>query len=243
MLGSRICTAQIILSGVVYDSSKINYVEGVLVLSTGGKAAVTDSMGRYSLPVSEADSISFTFRDKPTQKFAVKIISDYEHFDIALRVRVKSKYNTMREVVVYGKSYHQDSMENRETYRDVFEYQKPRLSIGTNPDGISGIDPNQIINMFRFKRNKHMLAFQGRLEEQERQKYIDYRFNKSLVKRITGLEPPLLDSFMVRYRPDSDSINLGDDLILNQYILNCWYKFKVQQNISGTAAGELKRND
>ena len=88
-----------------------------------------------------------------------------------------------------------------------------------------------------------MLAFQGRLEEQERQKYIDYRFNKSLVKRITGLEPPLLDSFMVRYRPDSDSINLGDDLVLNQYILNCWYKFKVQQNISGTAAGELKRND
>ncbi len=59
--------AQIIVSGTVLDSSKINYVENVRVVSSGGLFAITDSLGRYSILVEETDSLTFFYNKKPTQ--------------------------------------------------------------------------------------------------------------------------------------------------------------------------------
>lgn len=218
--------AQYTLNGVVFDSSRINFVEGVLVLSTSGHTAHTDSMGRYSIPVAESDSVSFIFRNKPTQKFPVKGIPDFQHFDISLRVNVKSKYSTMKEVVVHSKTYRQDSIENRQTYADIFNYRKPHFETGTSPDGVAGLDVDEIINMFRFRRNKRIKAFQERLEMQEQEKYIDYRFSRTLVKRITALDSAHLDTFMLRYRPQYRFVSNASDAVLDQYILNCWYQYQ-----------------
>jgi hypothetical protein len=109
--------AQIIVSGTVLDSSKINYVENVRVVSSGGLFAITDSLGRYSILVEETDSLTFFYNKKPTQKFAVKSISDPSRFDISLRITVKGKYQVMNEVVVFSKSHKQDSLENRSPMR------------------------------------------------------------------------------------------------------------------------------
>jgi hypothetical protein len=51
-----------------------------------------------------------------------------------------------------------------------------------------------------------MEHFRARLEREERDKYIDHRFNKALVKRITNLTSPMLDSFMVEYRPTYETL-------------------------------------
>ena len=220
-------SAQLMLSGTVYDSSKINYVEGVRVVSTGGLFAVTDSMGRYSVLVNEKDSVSFYYQNKPTQKFPVKTINDFAHFNISLRVSVKGKYSTLKEVIVYGRSYRQDSLENRQTYADVYDYKRPTVRSSISPDGVPGADLDEIINMFRFKRNKRLRAFQIRLEAQEQDRYVSYRFNKTLVKRITHLEGEQLDSFMVRYRPGYEFTSTADELIFNQYILNSSYQYKM----------------
>ena len=217
--------AQFILSGTVYDSSKINLVEGVRVISTGGLFTVTDSMGSYHLMVNEKDSISFFFRNKPTQKFAVKSITNPSRFDISLRVTVKGKYSTLQEVVVRTKSYRQDSLENRQTYADVFDYRKPGLRPSMS-DGVVGADVDELINMFRFKRNRRLHAFQVRLEAQEQEKYVNYRFNKTLVKRITQLQGEQLDSFMVHYRPSYEFISMADEMTFNQYLLSFSYEFK-----------------
>lgn len=219
--------AQIILSGTVYDSSKINYVEGVRVVSTGGLFTVTDSMGRYAIMVAEKDSVAFVFRNKSTQRFSVKAIDDFSHFNISLHVTVKGKYSTLKEVIVYGKSYRQDSLENRQTYADVYDYKKPTIHSSISPDGVAGADINEIINIFRFKRNKRLRAFQLRLEEQERDKYVNYRFNKTLVKRLTQLEGAQLETFMLRYRPGYEFTSNADEPAFNQYILNAAYQFKI----------------
>lgn len=219
-------TAQLILSGSVYDSSKINLVEGVRVVSTGGLFSITDSMGRYSIMVAEKDSVSFFFRNKSTQKFPVKTINDISRFNISLHVTVKGKYSTLKEVIVYGKSYRQDSLENRQTYADIYDYKKPTIRTSISPDGVAGMDVNEIINMFRFKRNKRLRAFQSRLEIQEQEKYVNYRFNKTLVKRITQLEGSSLDSFMLRYRPTYEFVTTLDDVGFNQYLLTSSYQFK-----------------
>ena len=219
--------AQLILSGTVYDSSKINLVEGVRVVSTGGLFDMTDSLGRYKIMVNEKDSVSFIYNNKPTQKFPVKTINDPNHFDIFLHVHVKGKYTTLKEVIVYGKSYRRDSLENRQLYAGIYDYRKPTLSSSISPDGVAGADVNEIINMFRFRRNKRLRAFQLRLEGQEQEKYVSYRFSKNQVRRITQLYGAQLDSFMIQYRPGYEFASTADELLFNQYILNASYRFKM----------------
>jgi len=218
--------AQINISGTVLDSTKINYVENVRVVSTGGMFAITDSLGRYSILAGENDSLVFYYNNKPTQKFAVRAIPDPARFDISLRIPIKGKYHVMNEVIVFSKSHKQDSLENREAYADIFDYKKPGLSTSITPGGGVGADVDELINIFRFKRNKRLRAFQQRLEMQEQEKYIDYRFNKLFVKRITGLSGQLLDSFMVWYRPNYEFVRNSDELVFNQYILNAFYQFQ-----------------
>jgi hypothetical protein len=220
--------AQFVLSGTVFDSSKINYVPGVTVVNREGKFTTTDSMGRYSLTVNEKDSVSFIFRNKATQSFAVRTIPDPSHFDISLRVPYKGKYSTLKEVVVFGKTYKEDSIENRETYAKIFNYEKPTLKTSISPSGVPGADVDEIINIFRFKRNKRLKQFQVRLEKEEQEKYVNFRFNKTLVKKLTHLEGQHLDVFMIKYRPDYEFTSYADEVQFNQYILNCFYKYRVE---------------
>ena len=220
--------AQFVLSGTVFDSSKINYVPGVTVVNKEGKFTLTDSVGRYSIQVTEKDSVSFIFRNKATQSFAVQSIPDPSHFDISLRVNYKGKYSTLKEVVVFGKTFKEDSIENRETYAKIFNFEKPTLKTSISPSGVPGADLDELINIFRFKRNKRMKSFQVRLEKEEQEKYVSFRFNKTLVKRLTHLEGTQLDTFMIKYRPDYEFTSNADDLAFNQYILNCSYKYRLE---------------
>jgi hypothetical protein len=226
LLSFYVVSAQLTITGTVYDKSKINYVENVRVVSSAGIFAITDSLGRYSIPVTEMDSLTFIYNNKPTQQFAVKSIANPRQFDISLHLNIKGKYSVLKEVIVYSKSYKQDSLENRQTYADVFEYKKPGISTSINPGGAVGADVNELINVFRFRRNKNLKAFQQRLEKQEEEKYVDYRFNKLFVRRVTGLTSPALDSFMVWYRPSYFFASQANEITFNQYILDAFYRFK-----------------
>ncbi len=219
--------AQFTVSGTVFDISGINYVENVRVVATNGMFSVTDSMGRYHVLVSDKDSLTFYYLDKPTQKFAVQTIQDPRRFDISLRMPIKGKYSVLKEVTVFSRSYREDSIENRQSYADIFNFQKPTLSSSMSPDGVAGADLNELINIFRFKRNKRLKAFQQRLELEEQEKYVNYRFSKLFVKRVTGLQSPLLDTFLVWYRPDYEFTRQADELVFNQYILNAYYQFQI----------------
>ncbi|HMJ48463.1 MAG TPA: hypothetical protein VK498_14115 [Ferruginibacter sp.] len=229
--------AQITVSGTVLDSSKMNYVENVRVISTGGMFSVTDSLGRYSILVQERDSIYFYYNNKPTQKFPVVKIPNLRQFDISLRLTVKGKYSVLKEVMVFSKTHREDSLENRESYRDIFDYTKPGIQTSIVPGGGVGADVNELINIFRFKRNKRLRLFQERLEVQEQEKYVDYRFNKNFVKRLTGLAVPSLDTFMVWYRPSYIFTKTSDELTFNQYILTCYYEFQKLSRLF------IKKND
>jgi hypothetical protein len=226
--GTNRLHAQLTVTGTVFDSSKRNYVENVRVESTGGKFTRTDSMGHYKIAVTEKDSLTFIYLNKPTQKFAVKDITSLTQFDLSLGITVKGGYRTLKEVVVFARSYREDSMENRQTYADVYNYRKPTIRTSVFPDGAVGADVNEIINMFRFKRNKRLKAFQARLEQQEQDHFVSYRFNKNFVRRITGLQGSELDTFMIRYLPTYEFASTADEVTFNKYILNSSYAFKAE---------------
>ncbi len=218
------------------DNSKINFVEAVGVMSTGGKIAVTDSLGKYSIQAKGEDSLYFIYNNKPTQKFAVNKIPNTAQFDISLHISVKSRYSLLKEVVVYSKTYKQDSAENRENYGEIFSYKKQGIQTSVSPGGGVGLDANELINLFRFKRNRRLKAFQQRLEADEKEKYINYRFNKVFVRRITQLQSPALDSFLIWYRPTYEFAATSSEIEFNQYILNASYHFK-----KTVGSGEAKK--
>jgi hypothetical protein len=224
-------TGQIIISGTVYDSTKLYVVPGVIVKSTGGGSTLTDSLGAYHINTTEKDSISFYYNNKPTQKFPVRFMSNYTAFDISLQVRVFEKYKLLKEVKIFTKNYRQDSAENRITYSKIFDYQKPGLRSTYTPGSPPGLDVNELINMFRFRRNKHQLAFQKRLVEAEEDKYINYKFNSTLLKRVTGLTGPLLDKYKLVYRPAFEFLITATELEFYEYILNTAKKFKKQEGL------------
>jgi plasmid maintenance system killer protein len=209
--------------GTVYDSSRNFPMESVSVLSTSGRGAMTNPEGHYEIEVQESDSIWFSYLNKPTKKFPVlKIINPFE-FDISIQVNVP----LLKEVKIRPKNYKFDSLQNRIDYAKIFNYQKPKLKTVTPQFGVgAGFDLDEIINMFRFRRNRSMAAFQKRLLQEEHDKSIDHRFNKALVRRLTLLEGNELDSFMRVFRPSYMFTKLSGDYEFQQYIKTALYRFK-----------------
>ena len=68
--------------------------------------------------------------------------------------------------------------------------------------------------------------------------FYNYRFNKIFVRRITQLQSPALDSFLIWYRPTYEFAATSSEIEFNQYILNAFYHFKK----TAPAAEQKKEN-
>jgi hypothetical protein len=224
-------TGQIVVSGTVYDSTKLYVVPGVNVAGTSGVLTTTDSLGAYHINVSENDSISFFYKGKSTVKFPVKTIGNYTAFDISLRIRVNAKYKLLQGVTVFADNYHRDSMENRMEYAKIFNLEKPTLRSSSNPGEPPGLDIDELINMFHFRKNKQNLAFQKRMVEDEEDRYVDYRFNSKLIHRITGLGGDTLTKYKKLYRPSYSFVMSSTLAQFYEYLLNTSYIFKREEGI------------
>jgi hypothetical protein len=211
--------AQYKVKGTVFDSSRLYRIEAVTVMSSGGKMTMTDSLGRYQIVVGEKDSIWFSYLGKPTPKYAVLKIVDVNQFDISLRL----KSDVMKEVIVRNRSYRMDSIQNRKDYAKAFNFRRPNVGSMTSigPSG-AGIDLDELIRVFQFRKNRSMEKFRERLEEQERQKFIDHRFSKLLVKRLTNLDGTDLDVFMLKYRPTYAFTLTASEYDFQLYIKKCF---------------------
>jgi hypothetical protein len=208
---------QVEVRGTVYDRSQNFAMPGVSVLGTSGAGTMTDSNGHYSIKLPSTDSIYFSYLGKFTTKFSVKRIAPGYPLNMSLAVNVDS----LPLVVVRPKLYRYDSAENREEYRRVFEY-NPDYIVGGENGGV-GFNLDML---FSAKKNRQMLALQRRLIEEEQDKYVDHRFNKTLVKKITGLKSPALEAFMRTYRPSYDFIqHCENDYEFYKYIKDCGLYF------------------
>jgi hypothetical protein len=207
------------ISGNVYDISGRRPIESVLVYSSGNRS-VTDSLGHYQILVNSKDSIWFSLFGKHTQKYTIDTIEDLQHFNIMIHV---TGYD-LPEVRVRNSYYKMDSIQNRADYAKFFNYSAPGLKLSNNqnlfgPNGVTiGFDLDEIINMFRVKRNRNLQFLQNRLISQEQEKYINYRFTKRFVQKLTHLVTPELEKFMEYCRPDYAVLALLNDLELGLYI-------------------------
>lgn len=199
LLSAEKVFAQYRVKGYVYDSSRAYAIELVTVQTTAGRMTLTDSTGFYSIEVAEKDSVWFSFLGRPTPKYPVLKIADVSRFDISLRL----KADVMKVVKIRTRNYKEDSLLNRKDYAKAFDFKRPSFGSMTSvtSSGV-GFDIGEIIRLFQFRKNRTMEKFRERLEQEEKDKFIDHRFTKGLVKRLTGIvqEDELAD-FMKKYRP------------------------------------------
>jgi len=216
------------LRGVVYDSTRTYPLISVSVLTSSGKGTSTDTKGRYEIEVRETDSVWFSYLNKPTIKYAVGKIFDVSGFDIALHINVP----VLKEVVVKPKNYKMDSIQNRLDYAKAFDWEKPKLkaNVSAGMGAAVGFDLDEIIRMFQFRKNKSAAAFQQRLLNEEREKFIDHRFSKALVLRLTGLIGDARDSFMLRCRPSYEFCLYAAEYDFQLYIKQCYEAYKLQKS-------------
>lgn len=224
--------AQYRVKGTVFDNTGSFPIEAVSVMGTNGALTVTDSSGRYSIQVREQDSIWFSYQGKPTPKYAVLNIQDVNRFDLALKI----KLDILPEVRIRTRRYYDDSLENRRNYAKVFDYNKPSLGSMTSvgPTG-AGIDVNELIRLFQFRKNKSMLRFQQRLILEEQDKFIDRKFNKPLVRLLTGFKDDELQQFMQAYRPTYEFAAMATDYDFRRFIKIAAAEYRKSKEVSRPA--------
>jgi hypothetical protein len=216
------------LRGTVYDSTRTYPIIAVSVLTSSGKGTVTDVHGNYEIDVTETDSVWFSYLNKPTIKYAVKKIVDASRFDIAIHINVP----VLKEVIVKPRNYKMDSIQNRLDYAKAFDWQKPKLKANVSGDmgAAVGFDLDEIIRMFQFRKNKSNAAFRDRLLAEEKEKFIDHRFNKALVLRLTGLIGDERDSFMTYCRPTYEFCLYTGDYDFQYFIKKCYEIYRQRKS-------------
>jgi carboxypeptidase-like protein len=215
---------QVTIHGTVFNMYKTRPLDGVSVVCNCGIGTTTDSNGNYFIRVDESDSLRFSYLGRATQMFPVSMMNSTTGFDIALHVNPTE----LSEVRVTPRNYYMDSLQNRKDYEKIFNYHKPGLEISEGANGNAGLDLDAIINMFRFKRNRRLLAFQERLIEDEQDKFIDHRFTQYIVKKITGLDGNALDTFMFRFRPSYYFTKTATDYEFYDYIKLAYQDYQRQ---------------
>jgi hypothetical protein len=219
--------SQFSIQGRIVDYTNRRPLENVNIYSSAGKRVISDTLGNYSISVKNGDSIWFSYFGKNTVKYPVDTITNTSNFEVGLHIEAIF----LPPVTVRNNSYKMDSIQNRQDYAKAFNFKKPGIGLTPSynavPGGVTvGLDLDEFINMFRFKRNKRMLALQGRLLQQEEDKYIDHRFSKRFARQLTKLESPELETFMAIYRPSYDFLQMVNDLELGIYIQKSFEDYK-----------------
>ena len=216
------------LHGTVYDHFNRQPVQLVTVFASNGKVALSDTVGRYNIIVSEKDSVWFSYLGKQTMKYPVDTITNPSNFEIALYIDVA----WLPEVRVRTPNYKLDSLQNRAEYAKYFDFKKPGLKVVSAspssyvPGSVTvGLDLDEIINMFRFRRNRQILSLQERLIQQEHDKYINHRFTKYFVIQLTGLKETEINYFMDVYRPQYEKLLMMNDIEFGVYIQQCYKNY------------------
>jgi hypothetical protein len=215
LAGSRAFGQEVTIHGTVYNMYRTKPLDGVSVICTSGRGTATDSNGNYALVADLKDSISFSYLGKATMKYPIKDINYYSGFDISLHVDPVE----LKEIRVMPHNYRDDSSQNRKDYEKIFDYKKPGFKITDGSGGLgAGVDLNSLIEMFERNKINRTKAFQRRLVDEEQDKYVDHRFARSVVLKITHLQGDELDSFIIKYRPSYTFCKKATDYDLYDYI-------------------------
>lgn len=208
------CTAfaQAPVTGIVFDKNSSERIAKVNITNlNSGKTAYNDLKGEFSISAKIGDQLVFS---KPDHFSDTVSISSYT----PLAIYLKPVAIQLKEVTIKGKNLtpEQQLANTKREYAKIY-------SPSSNPDllnvgnGGVGLGIDALYNLFS-KSGRNAEKLRGIIDDEQKQKVIDSRFNKTFVQGVTHLEEPRLTDFMQKYRPGYYLVTTAGDYEFIAYI-------------------------
>lgn len=184
------------VDGIVFDKGTNGRIAEVNILNTStGKSVYNNLKAEYRIAADIGDILIFSKQNYFND--TVKV----ENYN-SLAVYLKRSAIQLQEVKVNSVVINpeQKLAATKRDYTKLYGVLDDRDILSVSPGSGAGISIDAIYNMLsREGRNAEKLR--QTIQRDYYQDVIDYRFNRALVVRITGLKDPQLTEFMQRYRP------------------------------------------
>ncbi|MRG49117.1 hypothetical protein GFS24_28665 [Chitinophaga sp. SYP-B3965] len=216
--------AQVRLTGMVTDGDTRVGLPSVSIWNKRAKiGTVSNETGRYYIEAFPGDTIEFSMLSYVRTYVIATGISASQNIEL------KRQIFGLQGINVRGRIYKRDSLAIRDEYEKYFGYKRPGAvdilkTLPSNPiTALSYLIPN--------KARKRKEKFGEQLQYWEEEKHIDYRYNPELVARLTKLESPALDSFMLTHRPSYSFLLNATDYDLMLFIKQSYDRYLREQGL------------
>ncbi|RPD41012.1 hypothetical protein [Chitinophaga barathri] len=184
---------------------QITSTDGQLVLypatirnKASGARVFSDQGGYYRIGADKGDEIVISFIGYVSDSVVVTNVAGTQMYNV--RLRMKERFLPQVEVSGKWNPYQLDSIARYEEFRPFLE-EKNYTLVDTTKRSSGGFGLTFSPFTRGSRQQKDLRKFKKLYEENEVQQYIDYRYSKSFVSRVTGFTGDTLLQFMRVYTP------------------------------------------
>ncbi len=220
LFGGLTADAQQFLTGKVYVKGSSDTLISVSIHNiTQQRYDLSDEDGSYKIQAVPGDHIAFSSVGHKADTITVTASILTASYPVYLEI----KPQTLIEARVQYTNYQLDSMDRRKEYSWVYDHgNTPRVDRTRSGDGV-GVDMNIFRNASSPAKERERL--QKRLQREEQEYYIDFRYNKEYVAQITRLHGDSLKTFMKKYRPSYEYCRKAATVDILVYINDCYKQY------------------
>lgn len=227
VLGSLHVSGQQFLTGKIYKANSTEHLVSVSIHNiTQQRYDLSEEDGSYHIQAAPGDHISFSSVGFKADTVTVTASILTAAYPVYLDVRAQT-LQTVR--VGQYTNYQLDSMDRRKEYAWVYDHETAP-HVARDRQGADGVGVT--LNIFRNSSSaaKQRIKLGKRLEKEEEDYYVDSRYNKDYVTKITKLKGDSLADFMRRYRPSYDYCRKAANVDILVYINDSYKQYMKADN-------------
>lgn len=220
-------SGQQFLTGKIYKANSTEFLISVSIHNiTQQRYDLSEENGSYRIQVAPGDHVAFSSVGYVADTITVTASMLTAAYPVYLEVRAQ----TLKAIRVGEFSNYQlDSMDRRKEYAWVYNHENtPRMA--KDRQGADGVGVT--LNIFRNTSSaaKQRVKLEKRLEKEEEDYYVDARYNKDYVTKITKLKGDSLAEFMRRYRPSYEYCRKAANVDILVYINDSYKQYMKADN-------------
>ncbi|MBN9380744.1 MAG: carboxypeptidase-like regulatory domain-containing protein [Chitinophagaceae bacterium] len=213
--------AQRFLTGKVLKKDSKEFLVSVSIENrTQRRHDLSDERGTFRIQSAQGDMLIFSHVGYRTDTIVVDTSMQAGDYPVYM----EPKAQTLRAVEVGSLSNYQlDSLARREEYSWVYDHgTPPRLERKRTGDGV-GVSLNIFRNASKEDQDREKLK--KRLMREEEEHYIDFRYSRDYVSRLTKLKGDSLQQFMMHFRPTYDYCRKAANVDILVYVNDSFKKY------------------
>ncbi|HEY4108988.1 hypothetical protein [Puia sp.] len=215
------------MTGKIYKANSTEKLISVSIHNiTQQRYDLSEEDGSYRIQAAPGDHISFSSVGYKADTVTITASLLTAAYTVYLDVRAQT-LQTVR--VGQLSNYQLDSMDRRKEYAWVYDHDNtPRMA--RDRQGADGVGVT--LNIFRNTSSaaKQRIKLEKRLEKEEEDYYVDSRYNRDYVTKITRLKGDSLVDFMRRYRPSYDYCRRAANVDILVYINDSYKQYMRADN-------------